>query len=189
MAEQNETRQSLFEALEPKYQKAIELRYKGFTYEQIAKHDEIKVVRSTVNMWFVEPSPEKPSPAGLLYTAYQEYKVMMRSERDHQYESAINQLYEMALEAMVVVRILMNKNSDGKKRTKAEVDADRNRLLAAQDVLDRTIGKMQNIDLTSKGRAISLGSMDYEDLIKEAQNHGINTQQLIDEIKPNTGGT
>lgn len=168
-----EPRKSLiYDSLEPWHQVAIELRYKGEIYDKIALNPLVKRHRAVVAAWFVE--------GGLLYEAWQEYKEHKRTEREASFSAAINKLYEMALEAMLTIEIIMQKGGN-KVGGKAEADGDRNRLLAAQDVLDRTIGKLQNLDITTKGMALSLSSMSYNELLAEAAKQGMDITGLSKE--------
>ena len=161
----------LFDALEPKHQKAIEMRYKGKTFAEIAADPEINVNRPTVNLWFLE--------GGVLHNAYAEYKAFMAKERQSQFEAAQNMLQEMALEAMLVVRVLMQKEAD----SKTQADSDKNKLNAAQDVLDRILGKKQSLDITSGGKAIT--ALSYDELVTEAVKHGIDVSRILTENTTN----
>jgi hypothetical protein len=181
--ENDKTELILFNALEPRHQRAIELRYKGCTFNEIAEDELVNGNRNNVNLWFVVPAPHKDSPAGLLYDAYQEYKKYRRQEREIKYNAAVELIYESALKAMDVIAEIMGKDSDSKAnkaRSRTQVEADKVRLTAAQDILDRCVGKIQSIDLTTKGEALSIGSMSYDDLLNEAKKRGLDVSKYTE---------
>lgn len=144
-----------FADLEPFEQKAIELRYRGYGYAEIA--DKVMRKEGYLRTVFCK--------GGRLYPIYQKYKETQDRNRQERFERVQGSLDNLAMKAVETIEVVLGNNDAGRNN-------DSNRLKAAQDVLDRTIGKpTDKVDLTSKGDPLELLTMTYDQLLNARKKH------------------
>lgn len=111
-------------------QKAIELKYQGYSYRQIA--DELKIDKSTVDHWFAVD--------GKLYFSYLEYAAKQNQVREEQGTNMLKgKIEEMITVLLNTVALLLNKAKEAVSNKKIDeaIKYYKEASVYAEKILDR----------------------------------------------------